>query len=158
MVLPEGIVKRTQDPDLDSDAIKVFDDGSGKKIQAIALVDSDGNHVGMDEIVIVGITNEVKVNLSKSAFDHGSKSGIGVSAVQIKTDSIIVKHGVVVKSSVTNSGVIYVGNSDVTANTDDDTDGFELFAGESVTLPVDNVNKIHVIASETGQKAFWVLA
>lgn len=67
--------------------------------------------------------------------------------------------GITVKASVVNSGRIYVGTkSTITANTNPATDGFELSAGESVLMPVDNVNSVYIIASTSGQKAFWMTA
>jgi len=66
------------------------------------------------------------------------------------------QRGVVVKAAAGNSGKVYVGNSDVTADSAAATDGFELSAGEAVTLEVDNVNKIWVIGSAVSQKVFWL--
>lgn len=94
---------------------------------------------------------------AQSSFDHGSKSSIGTSAVQITASSITAKKGVTVKAAIANTGTIYVGNSDVTNGTTDATDGFELGNGESVTIEVDNANKIYVIASTTSQKVFWAV-
>jgi hypothetical protein len=175
-------VKRA--PDTGGDVIKVFSDAEDRRIQAIAFVDSDGNFVGADELVIVSvgtvdevtnvssvdvvdevvvvnavtsITNEVEVNNAKAVFDHGSKSSIGTSAVQMTESSITAKQGIVVKAARGNTGVVYVGNSDVTADTVDDTDGFELSGGESVTIPVNNANKVYVRASASGQRVYWVL-
>jgi len=61
-----------------------------------------------------------------------------------------------VKAANANTGIVYVGNSDVTANTADATDGFELAAGESVMIEIDNPNKIYVFASVANQKVFWL--
>jgi len=64
--------------------------------------------------------------------------------------------GVTVKASSVNAGRIYVGyDNTVTQNTDPDNDGFELSAGESVFIPVANINNIWLVASQASQKAFW---
>lgn len=94
---------------------------------------------------------------TQSTFDHGSKSGIGTSPVQITASSITAKKGVTVKAAIANTGILYAGNSDVTNGTTDATDGFELGNGESCFIEVDNANKVYVIASTTGQKAFWMV-
>lgn len=93
----------------------------------------------------------------QAAVTTGSKNSIGVTALQMTTTSKKTNGGVVVKASVVNSGRVYVGtNSSITANTNPSTDGFELAAGESVLLPVDNQNSIYLIGSTTGQKVFWM--
>lgn len=87
---------------------------------------------------------------------NGAKSSIGVSALQMTTTSIVTKKGVLIKAANGNTGIVYVGKSGLTAGMVDATDGFELGAGESVTVPVDNANKVYVIASTTAQKVYWM--
>ena len=95
----------------------------------------------------------------ESSFDHGAKSSIGTSAVQIVVASLPTSKGIIVKAANGNSNNIYVGNSDVTKLGDSDaTDGFELAAGESITVPLDNVNKVYVISDGTGQVVSWAIA
>lgn len=92
---------------------------------------------------------------TQASFDHGSKSSISTSAVQITASSISAKKGVVVKAANANTGTVYVGNSDVTNGSVDATDGFELGAGESITVPTTNANLVYVIGSAASQKVFW---
>lgn len=107
-------------------------------------------------ITVQGGSSNVSILLAQATFSHGAKSSIGTSALQMTTISSTSKKGVLVKAADSNSGIVYVGKSTVTAGTVDATDGFELWAGESVVIPVDNPNKIYVIASTTAQKVFWV--
>lgn len=100
----------------------------------------------------VGIVNSQVT----STFDHGSNRDVDTAAEQITTSSITAKFGVVVKAASSNTGIIYVGNSDVTAGTTDATDGFELLAGESVTVKVNNANLVYVIASANNQIIYWM--
>lgn len=93
---------------------------------------------------------------SQLSFGHGSRSGIGTTAVQITSTSVATRKGVLVKAGNSNLGVVFIGNSGVTAGTVDATDGFELDAGESVIIEIDNVNKLFVIGSAVGQRVFWV--
>ena len=92
----------------------------------------------------------------ETTFDHGRNSDVDAAAEQITTTSVTADQGVVVKAANGNSGKIYVGNSDVTADSTDATDGFELGAGESILIKVNNVNKIYVIASTTNQSVYWM--
>lgn len=87
----------------------------------------------------------------------GSKNSIGTTAVKLVSASLLTSGGVTVKASVVNSGRIYVGTrSTITANTNATTDGFELAAGESAWLPVNDAFNIYVIANTTAQKVFWL--
>lgn len=104
----------------------------------------------------VPISGTVTSNLAQTSFTTGSKSAIGTSAVQIIATSTPAKIGVVVKAANSNTGTVYIGNSTgVTAGTTDATDGFELAGGESVTIDIDNVNKLYAIGSASGQKVYW---
>jgi hypothetical protein len=88
-------------------------------------------------------------------FDHGRKSSVGTTAVQLSATSYRVAKGVQLKADAANSSTVYVGNADLTADTADATDGFPLAAGEGLFVPVDDVNKIYVRGGASGQKVFW---
>lgn len=70
---------------------------------------------------------------------------IGTSQSQLTSNAIMLS--VTVKALDGNSGTIYVGTNGVTPST-----GFELGAGESISLAVDNTNRLYAIASVAGQK------
>ena len=66
--------------------------------------------------------------------------------------------GVYVKADPTNTGVIYVGHSDVTTGaTADATDGYRLSANEEVFISIDDANKVYVIGSAAGQAVYWLI-
>ena len=70
---------------------------------------------------------------------------VGVSSVQLSSN--VLKNSINIKSSNSNTGNVYVGNSNaVTTST-----GYELSAGESLTLPIDNSDLIYLIADSTNQ-------
>lgn len=94
----------------------------------------------------------------RESFVHGSKSGIGTSAVALTAVSdLTARRGILVKAAAGNSGTVYPGTSpSVTAGSNDATDGFELSAGDSVTVEVGDPTKVFVIASAPGQKVFWM--
>lgn len=91
-----------------------------------------------------------------STLDHGSNLDVDTSAEQITSTSFACKFGVTLKADITNTGIIYIGNSDVTASGTAATDGFPLSAGETLTLEVSNSNIPYAIASANNQKIFWV--
>ena len=95
------------------------------------------------------------VTISWSTFDHGSKVTIP-TAVQLTASSVKCERGVTVKASAANSGIVYVGNSDVTKGTVNSTDGFELSAGNSIFIEVNNVNKVYVLGSDVGNRVSWI--
>lgn len=91
-----------------------------------------------------------------STIENGAKSSIGGTALQMTTSTYRCKSGVIVKAASTNTALVYVGDSSaVTANSNDTTDGFEIAAGQSITVPVDKPSRIYVIASAVSQKVFW---
>jgi len=103
----------------------------------VALRDSSGN-------IIEGV---------QTSFSHGQKGSIETSAVQMTTSSIVAQRGVLVKAATGNEGTVYVGNSNgVTAST-----GFELIAGESVVVPVNNANLVYLVADRSNQKVFYIV-
>lgn len=92
---------------------------------------------------------------SSSSFGHGMNSDVDATAEQLTTTSITAAHGVLVKAHRNNTGIVYVGNSDVTAETAAATDGLPLEAGETLFVEVNNPNKLYVIASAANQKVHW---
>jgi hypothetical protein len=94
---------------------------------------------------------------SVHAFDHGRLSSIGATALRLTTIEKRAAKGVEIKAAVTNTGTLYVGNSDVTADAADATSGFPLHAGDAIFLPVDDPTSVYLIGSTTGQKAFFVV-
>lgn len=91
------------------------------------------------------------------SFDHGRKSGVGTSAVQLAASSTPATRGVLVRAPHDNSGTVFVGSStSVTADSADATDGLPLAPGESLLIKVNDANKVYVIANATGQKVFFL--
>jgi hypothetical protein len=96
-------------------------------------------------------------SVTTTTFDHGLNSDIDATAEQIVTTSKPATRGVIIKAHKDNTGTVFVGNSDVTANGTDATDGFPLEAGESVTVEASNANLVYVIGSAANQKAYWLV-
>jgi hypothetical protein len=94
---------------------------------------------------------------SVGSFDHGRKSSVGTSVVPLTTVGGKAARGVQVKAAVSNTGTVYVGNSDVTADSADATDGFPLAPGDGLFLPIDDPTRVYLVASAAGQKVFFVV-
>lgn len=87
-----------------------------------------------------------------AAFTHGQNTDIDSGAAeQVVAASNPAAQGVLVKAMPNNTGTIYIGIVGVTTVT-----GFPLEAGESITLPVDNANKVYAIADIDNQAVAWV--
>lgn len=91
-----------------------------------------------------------------ATMDHGSNRDVDTSAEQITSTSFACKFGLTLRASESNTGIIYIGNSDVTAGTTDATDGMPLSPGDSLFLPVTNSNIPYAIASANNQIIYWV--
>lgn len=79
---------------------------------------------------------------------------VGTAAVQLDSAGFSDVEGVVLKAMSTNSGIVYFGQtSSVTAG-----NGYELTAGQSLLIPVDNADQIWVIGSATNQKVCYMAA
>jgi hypothetical protein len=78
------------------------------------------------------------------------QSIIANTASQLPSQSVVVS--VIVKAANSNTSTIYLGfSSGVTSS-----NGFELGPGESLTLPVNNVNKIYAIATSGSQNISYI--
>jgi len=116
---------------------------------------------GTAAIGTVEVTKSVAIDVASvvqtsPTMAHGSNLDVDGSAEQMTAVSFNCKQGVVVKADVSNSGLIYVGNADVTDGTTALTDGIPLSAGEWVEVEIDNPNKIYVISSDTNDKVYWI--
>lgn len=87
---------------------------------------------------------------TQATFSHGQATVGSASAIQLPSATAV--KGVLVKSHSGNTGTIYVGNSSgVTTST-----GFELGAGEAISLEVSNANLIWLISDTADQVVSWV--
>ncbi len=95
------------------------------------------------------LADALATNLNAIAANQAT---IGTSQAQLATQAIPTGFPVVIKASVYNNGIIYLGPTGVTTAT-----GFELSAGESVALRVNNLNVVYAIADAIGQTLTWIV-
>ena len=101
-------------------------------------------------------TQEV-INEPQGSLDTGSNLDIDTSAEQITSTSYAANVGVLFRADADNSGVVYLGNSDVTAGTTASTDGLPLSAGDAVFLQISNANLVYAIGSAVNQKIYFMV-
>ena len=101
-------------------------------------------------------TQEV-INEPQGSLDTGSNLDIDTSAEQITSTSYPATVGVLFRADASNSGVVYLGKSTVTAGTTASTDGFPLSAGDGVFLQISNANLIYAIGSAVNQKIYFMV-
>ena len=127
-----------------SDGLDVGAGNAGSETQRVSI--------STDDVNLAAINASTS---ARSTFDHGSNLDIDATAEQITSTSFAAKKGVLLKAGIDNSGIIYIGNSDVTAGGTASTDGMPLSAGESIEIEVDNPNKLYAIGSTIDQKIYW---
>ncbi len=90
-------------------------------------------------------------------WDHGQAT-IGTSASQVIAAATAAIFGISFKAAPDNAGIVYIGRSDVTADTANATDGIPLAAGEEFFIPTDNPSTVYAIASQASQGLFFAYA
>jgi len=88
--------------------------------------------------------------------DHGAKSGIGTTTLQLTAVDFPAHNGVLVRASTDNTNDVFIGNADVTRGSADATDGIPIEPGDAVFIEIDNPNKLFVTSATADQKVFWV--
>jgi hypothetical protein len=86
--------------------------------------------------------------------EHGSNLLSGSTAEQLTSTSFPCQ-GVVIKAYEANANDIYVGLSDVTADTNASTSGFPLAPGEKQSFPCANPNTLY-IRGTSGDGVAWI--
>ena len=94
-------------------------------------------------------------------FDTGGNLSVGTSAELLTASTgttFTCTQGVMVTADSSNSTVIFIGNSDVTAGAADATTGIPISAGESIFFSASGPQLVYVIASSAvaDQKVYWL--
>lgn len=99
-----------------------------------------GQQSSADSIPIVMASDQ---SIGRSAVVVLQQS-VGTSQVQLPSNAITLS--VTLKAMSTNSGKVFVGVNGVSAST-----GFELIAGEALSIAVDNTSRLYAVADAAGQ-------
>ena len=90
-------------------------------------------------------------------YRHGSTVVSSSTTFQLTATSTQAME-TLIKAWPANTGIVYLGNSGVTAGTDPAADGIPLSADESITIPrrmFDDPSDIYLIASTTSNQVSW---
>ena len=88
----------------------------------------------------------------------GRKSGIGPSGVTMTASTAVAQNGIMIRCPDTNTDFVYVGNSGITADSSDVTDGFPVGSGEAIVMPFRHPSELWVrTKTDSNQKLWWIL-
>jgi hypothetical protein len=99
-------------------------------VNGVVILGSSGS------IVDFGTTGDVK---------DGSKN-VTTAGTRVALASTTACQGVLIQAKAANTGIIYVGGSTVSS-----TSGIFLYAGESVEISIDNLSKVYIDSSVSGE-------
>ena len=91
------------------------------------------------------------------AYFHGSTVVSSSTTYQLTADDVDCLR-ITIKAWTSNTGIVYVGRTGVTAGTATATDGWPLGAKESITLQraaIGNPSLVYMIASTTANQVSW---
>ena len=116
------------------------DDVAGTKYQRVKQC------FGVDgQATDVSATDPMPITVAQPTTLTVNQQTVNLVAIQLPTGACL--NGFNLKSANTNAGNLWVGGAGVTAS-----NGYQLVAGESVFVPIDNLNKIFVIGDTSNQK------
>lgn len=82
---------------------------------------------------------------------------VGTTRVRLTDNPTRAIKGVLIKADRSNTGDIYVGGPEVTANNAVSTGGMILDSSETVFIAQENAREIYIVASGADQIARWIL-
>lgn len=106
---------------------------------------SRGQKVASNSIPVV-ICNEQAV---QSSFITDQQN-VGLTVTQLSSNTL--KNSICIKASNSNTGIIYIGNSNLLTT----SNGFALEAGECITLPITNSNLIYLVSDSASQNISYI--
>ncbi|MEI7486258.1 MAG: hypothetical protein WCJ72_02400 [Chryseobacterium sp.] len=125
-----------------NDIVDTADDLPNSYSRGLVVREARKGQTTSDDSIPVVISSDQKIGKSNVVVFQET---IGTSELQLANNPL--SYSVTVKALNGNSAVVYVGVSGVDAS-----NGFELNAGESISLSIDNTNRLYVIASDVNQK------
>jgi uncharacterized membrane protein YgdD (TMEM256/DUF423 family) len=127
----------------------------------VKIADNSGNEVAVtDNALDVNIAGGTTIDigdveiLGHQDIDHGSNTSVSDTTAEYlygDATSVACKH-IDIMASISNTGIIYVGATGVTAAT-----GIALYAGDVYSVDITNIRKIFVIASVDTEDVQWVI-
>lgn len=92
------------------------------------------------------------LRINPGTLTNGAKAVAAAGTAEaLAADTDLTSGYINIKALSTNTGLVYVGDSDV-----DSTNGYPLAAGESVALTVANLNQVYVDAAVNGEAVRFI--
>ena len=127
----------------------------------VKIADNSGNEVAVtDNALDVNIAGGTTIDIGDveikghNDIAHGSNTSVSDSTPEYlygDATSVECKH-IDIMASISNTGIIYVGGSGVSAST-----GIALYAGDVYSMHIENMRSIYVIASVDTEDVQWVV-
>jgi len=136
-------------------------EGGGSKIHAIVEDDGAGSLRAVpvrsrkSQVVDGERLGSMATYPESGTLENGVRTTTGSTAIALSSTSIPCQ-GLVVKALSANATTIWVGKSDVTADTTATTGGYPLDPGESVGVPCRDVNEVYIRGAASGLSAAWL--
>lgn len=109
----------------------------------MATIDSGGLNLSAATVISVNLNPATIVGNGKTTVTTA-----GTSVVLASSTSIV---SVTVRALSSNTNKIYVGSSSVSS-----TNGFQLSPQETVSLDINNLNKVYIDADTNGEGVTWI--
>ena len=116
---------------------------------AVRIIDDDNDVVSVTSNRL-DVNAHVPDSSRHSSIGHGKNPTVSSSSAVALTTSTSCKH-VDIMASLSNTGIIYVGSSGVTADT-----GIALYPGDVYSVEIDDLADIYVLASVNNEDVQWV--
>jgi len=76
---------------------------------------------------------------------------VTISGSQQALPNVALKAGVTIKAADGNTGIVWVGDTGVAADS-----GLPLAAGESIFIPIENASKVYLLGDTSGDKLYYL--
>lgn len=98
-------------------------------------------------------TEAISVDITPLSSCGSGKTTVTTAGVRVALSSSTPISSVTIKACIANTGIIYIGNSTVTSS-----NGFELSAGDTISLDIDNLSDVYIDSSVNTQSVtyMWV--
>lgn len=110
---------------------------------AAATAASTPVNIASDQVVPVSLNVPTTINNGKTA--------VSTSGTRVTLAASTVVKSVTIKALITNTGLIYVGNATVAS-----TNGYQLAAGDSISLDIANLNTVNLDCDNSGEGVSYI--
>ena len=106
----------------------------------------------------VDIANEVVAELSHGNADVDTSEAALLTSVHSEVHKGVMLRAPGIDDDTPNTAVVYVGRSGLTADDNNNTGGWPIAPGDTVTLPLTDPTKLFTISGTASQKlSYWIM-